>query len=59
MKKARWSLLGRCLAAAPLSAAGDSSGACATTGTGTCTLRDAMTYANARAGSSDPRQLDS
>ncbi len=31
--------------------AGDSSNACATTGTGTCTLRDAITYANAHAGS--------
>ena len=46
-----------CLLAAPLSAAtvtvndaGDASGACATTGTGTCTLRDAIAYANAHAG---------
>jgi CSLREA domain-containing protein len=31
--------------------AGDSSNACATTGTGTCTLRDAITYANAHTGS--------
>jgi hypothetical protein len=30
---------------------GDSSNACATTGTGTCTLRDAITYANAHSGS--------
>src|SRR5262249_31340961 len=30
---------------------GDSSNPCATTGTGTCTLRDAITYANANAGS--------
>jgi CSLREA domain-containing protein len=30
---------------------GDSSNACATTGTGTCTLRDAITYANANSGS--------
>jgi parallel beta-helix repeat protein len=31
--------------------AGDSTNACATTGTGTCTLRDAITYANANTGS--------
>ncbi|HYX20318.1 MAG TPA: hypothetical protein VFA98_05685, partial [Thermoanaerobaculia bacterium] len=31
--------------------AGDTTNACATTGAGTCTLRDAMTYANAHAGS--------
>jgi hypothetical protein len=31
--------------------AGDSTNACATTGTGTCTLRDAITFANANAGS--------
>jgi CSLREA domain-containing protein len=30
---------------------GDSTGTCATTGTGTCTLRDAITYANANTGS--------
>ena len=30
--------------------AGDASGTCATSGTGTCTLRDAITYANAHAG---------
>ena len=29
---------------------GDSTNACATTGTGTCTLRDAITYANANSG---------
>jgi hypothetical protein len=46
-------LAGFCLLAAPLSAvtvtvndAGDTTGSCATTGTGTCTLRDAMTFAN-------------
>jgi len=31
--------------------AGDSTNACATTGTGTCTLRDAVTFANANSGS--------
>jgi hypothetical protein len=31
--------------------AGDATNACATTGVGTCTLRDALTYANAHAGS--------
>ena len=31
--------------------AGDSTNACATTGAGTCTLRDAITYANAHSGS--------
>jgi hypothetical protein len=31
--------------------AGDSSNACATTGTGTCTLRDALVYANLHSGS--------
>ena len=30
---------------------GDTTNPCATTGTGTCTLRDAITYANANAGS--------
>ncbi|HYX22369.1 MAG TPA: hypothetical protein VFA98_16115, partial [Thermoanaerobaculia bacterium] len=30
---------------------GDSTGACSTTGTGTCTLRDAITFANANSGS--------
>ncbi|HYX20244.1 MAG TPA: IPT/TIG domain-containing protein [Thermoanaerobaculia bacterium] len=30
--------------------AGDTTGSCATTGTGTCTLRDAITYANAHPG---------
>jgi hypothetical protein len=30
--------------------AGDSTNGCATTGTGTCTLRDALTYANAHSG---------
>ncbi|MCB0201390.1 MAG: CSLREA domain-containing protein [Anaerolineae bacterium] len=30
--------------------AGDTTGACATTGVGTCTLRDAITYANSNAG---------
>ena len=35
---------------------GDTVGACAGTGTGTCTLRDAITYANAIAGTaSAPR----
>ena len=29
---------------------GDTSGSCATTGTGTCTLRDAITFANSHAG---------
>jgi CSLREA domain-containing protein len=58
MTKTIGGLLGLCLLAAPLSAAtvtvndaGDASGACATTGTGTCTLRDALTYANAHGGS--------
>jgi IPT/TIG domain/S-layer homology domain len=50
-------LAGFFLIAAPLLAnvtvndAGDSSNACATTGAGTCTLRDAITYANAHPGS--------
>src|SRR5215471_14755199 len=58
MRKPLSALAGLCLVASPLFAAtvtvndaGDSSNACATTGTGTCTLRDAITYANAHAGS--------
>jgi hypothetical protein len=38
-------------AAVTVNDGGDSLNACATTGTGTCTLRDAITYANAHAGS--------
>ena len=52
------SLLGLVLLAPALTAAtvtvndaGDSTNACAASGTGTCTLRDALTYANANAGS--------
>ena len=54
MRKLGGALFAFGLSALPLSAAivtvndsGDSTNACATTGAGTCTLRDAMTYANA------------
>jgi len=58
MTKRLAALAGVCAFASPLLAAtvtvndsGDSSNACASTGTGTCTLRDAITFANANAGS--------
>ena len=58
MRKPLWAVASLCLLAAPLSAvtvtvndAGDSTNACATTGTGICTLRDAITYGNAHSGS--------
>jgi len=50
-------LAGLCLITSPLVAqivtvndTGDTTGACSTTGTGTCTLRDAMTFANTGSG---------
>src|SRR5262245_30002365 len=56
MKRPFLALLALCVLSAPLAAdvtvndAGDSSNACATTGAGTCTLRDAITYANSNSG---------
>ncbi|HEX4440073.1 MAG TPA: S-layer homology domain-containing protein [Thermoanaerobaculia bacterium] len=46
-------LLAACLSGATVivNDAGDATNACAASGTGTCTLRDALTYANAHAGS--------
>src|SRR5215472_16300203 len=57
MRKLGGTLLAFGLTALPLSAAtvtvndsGDTTGACSTTGSGSCTLRDAITYANAHSG---------
>src|SRR5215471_6596879 len=57
MRKPLSALAGLCLLASPLvgatvtvNDAGDSTNPCATTGSGTCTLRDAITFANANSG---------
>ncbi len=57
MKTSLWTMALAGALAIPMSAAtvtvndsGDSTNACATTGAGTCTLRDAITFANANAG---------
>ncbi|HEY1434989.1 MAG TPA: S-layer homology domain-containing protein [Thermoanaerobaculia bacterium] len=57
MKRVLRALAGFCILTAPAFAAtvtvtdaGDTVGSCATTGTGACTLRDAITYANSHSG---------